>query len=136
MGSAGDRKRGSLKVRQSHGHVNREKSVVEGRPVVGKGFVRSHADLDVYKKAFDAAMQIFELSKAFPNAETYSLIDHVRRSPRSICANLAEAWRKRRYKAAFVSKLSDAETEAAEIQVWLQFAVKCEYHDRSKARSL
>lgn len=63
---------------------------------------------------------------------TYSLTDQIRRSSRSVCANLAKAWRKRRYKAAFVSKLSDAESEAAETQVWLEFAISCGYlvHDR------
>ncbi|MGC2237622.1 MAG: four helix bundle protein [Pyrinomonadaceae bacterium] len=76
-----------------------------------------HQDLDVYKKAFEAAMQIFEISKGFPKEETYSLTDQIRRSSRSACANLAEAWRKRRYLAAFISKLSDAEGEAAEKQI-------------------
>src|SRR5829696_902995 len=74
-------------------------------------------------------MQIFELSKSFPKEETYSLSDQIRRSSRSVCANLAEAWRKRRYKAAFIAKLSDAESEAAETQVWIKFAVTCSYLD-------
>ena len=78
-------------------------------------------------------MSIFELTKQFPKKETYSLTDQIRRSSRSVCANLAEAWRKRRYQAYFISKLSDCETEAAESQVWLEFAVKCEYVDREKA---
>jgi four helix bundle protein len=85
----------------------------------------THRDLEVYCKAFEAVMSIFEASKAFPKEETYSLTDQVRRSSRSVCANLAEGWRKRRYAGAFVSKLSDAEAEAAETQVWLEFAVKC-----------
>jgi four helix bundle protein len=87
----------------------------------------------VYKKAFEAAVLIFELSGKFPKEETYSLTDQIRRSSRSVCANLAEAWRKRRYKAAFIAKLSDAESEAAETQVWLEFATKCSYlqHDRA-----
>ena len=95
--------------------------------------IREHTDLEVYKKAFDTAMLIFELSKKFPKEETYSLTDQIRRSSRSVCANLAEAWRKRRYKAAFIAKLSDAESEAAETQVWLEFATKCSYlqHDRA-----
>jgi four helix bundle protein len=76
--------------------------------------IRSHRDLDVYRKAFDAAMEIFELSRGFPKEETYSLTDQIRRSSRSVCACLAEAWRKRRYEAAFISKLSDSESEAAE----------------------
>jgi four helix bundle protein len=98
--------------------------------------IQRHTDLDVYRKAFDAAMKIFELSKRFPKEETYSLTDQVRRSSRSVCANIAEAWRKRRYEAAFVSKLSDSETEAAETQVWLEFAVKCGYLERDHAASL
>jgi four helix bundle protein len=95
-----------------------------------------HRDLEVYQKAFDAAMRIFELSKAFPKEETYSLTDQMRRSSRSVCANLAEAWRKRRYEKAFISKLSDCESEAAETQVWLEFAVKCGYMSREDARLL
>jgi four helix bundle protein len=87
----------------------------------------NHYDLDVYRKGFEAAMRIFDLSHAFPREESYSLTDQVRRSSRSVCANLSEAWRKRRYEAAFVSKLSDSETEAAETQVWLEFAVRCRY---------
>jgi four helix bundle protein len=95
--------------------------------------IQKHTELDVYKKAFDAAMDIFDVSKTFPKEETYSLTNQIRRSSRSVCANLAEAWRKRRYEAAFIAKLSDAETEAAETEVWLEFAVKCEYLDRDRA---
>jgi four helix bundle protein len=98
--------------------------------------VKTHCDLEVYRKALDAAMGIFELSKRFPKEETYSLTDQIRRSSRSVCANLAEAWRKRRYEAAFVSKLSDSETEAAETQVWLEFAVKCGYLNRDNGKQL
>src|SRR5262249_15484375 len=97
------------------------------------GKIRTHCDLQVYRTAFDAAMTIFEMTKAFPKEETYSLTDQIRRSSRSVCANLAEAWRKRRYRAAFVAKLVDAEAEAAETQVWLEFAVKCEYANRDQA---
>ncbi len=85
---------------------------------------------------FDAAMQIFELTKAFPKEETYALTDQVRRSSRSVCSNIAEAWRKRRYEAAFLSKLNDAEAEAAETQVWLDFSVECKYLDATIGRSL
>src|SRR5438874_10704960 len=81
-------------------------------------------------------MRIFELSKAFPKEETYSLTDQIRRSSRSVCANLAEAWRKRRYEAAFIAKLSDSECEAAETQVWIEFAVKCGYVNRDKAATI
>jgi four helix bundle protein len=98
--------------------------------------IRQHSELDVYKKAFDAATTIFEVSKKFPREETYSLTDQIRRSSRSVCANLAEAWRKRRYKAAFISKLCDAESEAAETQVWIGFALQCGYLEPDYARSL
>jgi len=92
--------------------------------------IRSHNDLDVFNRAFATAMEVFQSSKRFPKDETYSLTDQVRRASRSVCANIVEAWRKRRYEAAFISKLSDAETEAAETQLWLQFAVNCGYLDR------
>jgi len=84
----------------------------------------------------EAAVRIFELSKGFPAEERYSLTDQVRRSSRSVCANIAEAWRKRRYPNAFVSKLSDAEGEAAETEVWLELAVRCGYLDRAGAAAL
>jgi four helix bundle protein len=100
------------------------------------GKIENHTDLQVYQKAFDAAMQIFEWSKSFPKEETYSLTDQIRRSSRSVCANLAEGWRKRRYEAMFISKLADAEGEAAETQVWLEFAAKCKYLKREEAASL
>lgn len=89
--------------------------------------IQSHEELDVYRLAFEAGMRIFELSKGFPREETYALTDQIRRSSRSVCSNIAEAWRKRRYEAAFVSKLNDAESEAAETQTWLRFAVECGY---------
>ncbi len=98
--------------------------------------VSSHADLELYRKAFDAAMRVFELSRRFPKEETYSLTDQIRRASRSVCSNIAEGWRKRRYEAAFVSKLSDSEGEAAETQVWLQFAVKCGYVRREDVADL
>ena len=98
--------------------------------------VRTHRDLEVYRLAFEAAMKVFEVSKSFPKEERYSLTDQIRRSSRSICSNLAEAWRKRRYEAAFVSKLNDSEAEAAETQTWIEFAVACEYLDKKSAREL
>ena len=98
--------------------------------------VLRHTDLEVYERAIAAAMKLFSATKAFPGEERYSLTDQIRRSSRSICANLAEAWRKRRYQAAFISKLSDAEAEVAETQVWLQFAVECKYLDRAIAKDL
>ncbi len=81
-------------------------------------------------------MRVFRCSKEFPNEERYSLVDQMRRSSRSVSANLDEAWRKRRYKAAFISKLSDSEAEAAETQVWLQYAVECDYLNRDTAKRL
>jgi len=98
--------------------------------------IEQHGDLEVYRKAFAAAMLLFQESKEFPKAETYSLTDQMRRSSRSVCANLAEAWRKRRYKAAFIAKLSDAESEAAETQVWINFAVECSYLPSQSSVSL
>lgn len=97
--------------------------------------ITRHTELKVYQKAFELAMELFEISKAFPVEERYSLIDQMRRSSRSVCANLAEAWRKRRYKAAFIAKLSDSEAEAAETQVWLQFAVDCQYLHSADTRT-
>ncbi len=101
-----------------------------------KKYFRTHEDLAVYQLAFETAMQIFEYSKQFPAAERYSLTDQIRRSSRSVCANMAEAWRKRRYRAAFVAKLSDCEAEAAETQVWLKFAVKCQYITVEQGRQM
>jgi four helix bundle protein len=98
--------------------------------------IRTHRDLAVYQKGFAASMQIFELSMQFPKEEVYSLTDQIRRSSRSVCANLAEAWHKRRYEKAFISKLSDSESEAAETQVWLEFAVECKYMERDEAAAL
>lgn len=95
-----------------------------------------HQELEVYKKVFAAAMRIFEITKSFPKEETYSLTDQIRRSSRSVCANIAEAWRKRRYEAAFVSKINDAEGEAAETQTWLEFSVKCDYLNKEVGREL
>src|SRR5438874_13765210 len=100
------------------------------------GKIVKHNDLEVYQRAMEAAMMIFEASKGFPKEEVRSLTDQIRRSSRSVCANLAEAWRKRRYKAAFISKLCDVEAEAAETQVWLEFSVKCAYVDRERAAKL
>ncbi|WP_372721519.1 four helix bundle protein [Novipirellula sp.] len=101
-----------------------------------KKTIRKHTDLDVYKFSFASAMRLFELSRKFPLEERYSLTDQCRRSSRSVAANIAEAWRKRRYPAAFVAKLSDSEAEAAETQTWLQFAVECKYVDADVAREL
>lgn len=87
----------------------------------------NHEDLDVYQRAFQAAIEIFKLTKTFPKEEQYALTDQMRRSSRAVCANLAEAWRRRRYAQALLNCLSIAEGEAAETQVWLKFAVSCGY---------
>jgi four helix bundle protein len=92
--------------------------------------------LDAYKLAFATAMRIFEESKRFPAEERFSLTSQVRRASRSVCANIAEAWRKRRYEGSFVNKLNDAEAEAAEVQVWLQFAKECGYLSAPAAASI
>ena len=101
-----------------------------------KKLIQSHRDLDVYKLAFSAAMRIFEVTKHFPREERYSMTDQVRRCSRSVCANTAEAWRKRRYGPAFVVKLNDAEAEAAETQAWLEFGVNCNYLDKITGKEI
>ncbi|BDA73879.1 S23 ribosomal protein [Calothrix sp. PCC 7716] len=98
--------------------------------------IKDHKDLGIYKIAFSAAMEIFNLSKKFPIEERFALTDQVRRSSRSVCANLAEAWRKRRYEAAFVAKLNDCEAEAAETQTWVDFAIQCGYINSESGREL
>ena len=95
-----------------------------------------HTDLEVYQRSFSIAMEIFKLSKSFPVEERYSLTDQARRASRSVSANISEAWRKRRYPAAFVAKLNDAEGEAAKSQTLIQFAVSCGYVDATIARPL
>ena len=98
--------------------------------------IRSHRQLDVYKLAFESAVEIYNLSKSFPKEETYSLTDQIRRSSRSVCANLAEAFRKRKYPKHFVSKLSDSEAEGAETQVWLDFALEFKYITKQQFQEL
>ncbi|WP_051891172.1 four helix bundle protein [Chryseobacterium sp. JM1] len=89
--------------------------------------VRFHQELKVFQKSFEIAQQIYELSKSFPKEELYSLTDQIRRSSRSVSANISEAWGKRRYQKSFIAKLTDSEGEARETQTWLQFALACEY---------
>lgn len=86
--------------------------------------INSYRDLRAYQSAFEAAMEIFEITKKFPVEEKYSLTDQIRRSSKSVCANIGEAWRKRRYNAAFIAKLNDSETEVCETQIWMEFANK------------
>jgi four helix bundle protein len=89
--------------------------------------INSVRDLKVYKAAFETAMDIFQITKKFPVAERYSLTDQIRRASRSVCSNLAESWRKRRYPAVFRNKLTDAQQEASETQTWLDFCLACDY---------
>ena len=98
--------------------------------------IKDFDQLRVYQQAFKAAMRIFELSQNWPKEERYALTDQIRRSSRAVCSNLAEAWAKRRYERHFVSKLTDAEGEAAETQVWLRFALQCAYLEEPAYREL
>jgi four helix bundle protein len=98
--------------------------------------IRSFKELKVWQKAMDAAMRVFDLTRSFPVEERYSLSDQLRRASRSVPANIAEAWRKRRYPAAFVSKLNDAEGEAAECQTWIELARRCDYLTKEDAMEL
>jgi four helix bundle protein len=93
--------------------------------------LRHFRDLDVYQKAFSAAMHIYEITKSFPAEEKYSLVDQIRRSSRAVCSNLAEAWRKRKYEAVFKNKLTDSMQEASETQSWLEFSSACKYIERA-----
>ncbi|MCC6321883.1 MAG: four helix bundle protein [Phycisphaerales bacterium] len=98
--------------------------------------IKTHLDLDVYQRAYAASMEIFRMTREFPREEVYSLTSQILRSSRSVTANITAAWRKRRYEGAFVSKLSDAEEEAAETQTWLQYSVDCGFAQRQAAREL
>lgn len=90
----------------------------------------------VYQLAYDLAMDIFEMSKGFPKEEKYSLIDQIRRSSRSVCSNIAEAYRKRRYPKHFTSKISDADGEASGTIVWIDFAFDCIYINENLKKKL
>ena len=98
--------------------------------------IQYHWQLDVYELSIQAAMEIYQLSRAFPKEEIYSLTDQMRRSSRSVSGQIAEGWRRRKYEAAFVSKMNEAEGEAAETQVWLEYSVKCEYMSREDGARL
>ena len=89
--------------------------------------IRHFRELEVYRKAFNVAMKVFEITKFFPIEEKYSLADQIRRSSRSVCSDLAEGWRKRKYEAVFRNKLTDAMQEASETQSWLEFCLACNY---------
>ena len=97
---------------------------------------KSHRELRVYQLAFQSATQIHEVTKRFPPDEKYSLIDQIRRSSRSVCANIAEAWRRRKYPKNFVSKLTDSDSEATETSVWLDFALHFGYLSPEQHKNL
>jgi four helix bundle protein len=98
--------------------------------------IRFHQDLKVYQKSFNVAMNIYELSQSFPKEELYSLTDQIRRSSRSVSANISEAWGKRKYEKSFIAKLTDSEGEARETQTWLQFALACKYINEENFNNL
>src|SRR5437867_4061165 len=98
--------------------------------------IRSYKELRVYQAAIEAAMRIFEITKRFPTEERFSMVDQMRRASRSVCSNIGEAWRKRRYPAHFVNKLSDSEGEAEETRVWLDLAFRCKYISGEEATEL
>ncbi|MGB3478906.1 MAG: four helix bundle protein [bacterium] len=92
--------------------------------------LRHFRDLEVYQMAFDSAMKIFKITRDFPVEERYSITNQIRRSSRSVCSSIGEAWRKRKYKAYFKNKLTDAMSEASETQTWFDFCLACKYIDR------
>ena len=108
----------------------------KGGKVMKDSRIRRFKELTVFQNAFQEAMRIFELTKSFPRAEQYALTDQIRRSSRSVCVNIGEAWRKRRYPAHFVSKLTDADAEATETLIWLDFALQCGYIEAPAQRNL
>ncbi len=101
-----------------------------------KKTIKHFRDLEVYQRAFTAAMRIHEITKTFPAEEKYSLVDQIRRASRSVCSNLAEGWRKRKYIAVFRNKVSDSMQEASETQCWLEFSLACRYIDEGIFREL
>ena len=101
-----------------------------------KPVIRHFRDLEVYRRAFTAAMRIFELTKRFPAEEKFALVDQIRRASRSVCSNLSEAWRKRRYPAVFKNKVTDSMQEASETQCWLEFSLACGYIEQGTFNEL
>jgi len=116
-----------VRGQRSEGQMNRDMEIKQ---------IKSAKDLRVYKKAYALAMDIFNISKAWPHEEKYSLIDQIRRSSRSVCANLREAWAKRRYEAHFTNKLTDSDGENSETDTWLDFAKDCGYLSEEHHRHL
>jgi four helix bundle protein len=98
--------------------------------------IKHFRELEVYQIAFQKAMRIFQITKKFPFVERFSITDQIRRSSRSVCSNLAEAWRKRKYIAVFVNKITDSMQEASETQTWLEFSKACSYIDQDQFNEL
>jgi len=113
-----------------------QEQLADGRSRKKMSGSQGFRDLKVYQMAFDLAMEIFEESKKFPIEEKYSLTDQIRRASRSVAANIAEGYRKKQYPKMFVSKMADADGEATETQVWLDFAHKCGYLSRLRQMEL
>ena len=97
---------------------------------------RTFKELNVWQNAMDAAMIVYELTKSLPRDERFSMCDQVRRASRSVAANISEGWRKRRYVAAFCSKLNDSEAEAAEVQTWIEFGLRCRFWSAEAVKEL
>jgi len=121
----GEKKKSRREEEQRTGRAEEKRSREEKGGILT--VIRHFRELTVYRKAFDAAMRIYEMTKNFPSEERFSLVDQVRRSSRSVCSNISEGWRKRRYKAVFLNKLTDAMQEASETQCWLEFSFACRY---------
>lgn len=129
----GNRTRQDLRGRGRRTEVRSRRTEIGGRNAMQ---IKSAKDLRVYQKAYDLAMQIFEVTKSFPKEEKYALTDQIRRSSRSVCSNLREAWAKRRYAAHFISKLTDVDGENSETDTWLDFAKDCHYLNHDEHRRL
>ena len=110
--------------------------VKEEDEMTEKKTIKHFRELEVYQIAFNEAMKIFQITKSFPSTERYSIISQIRRSSRSVCSNLAEAWRKRKYIAVFVNKITDSMQEASETQTWLEFSKACSYIDQDQFNEL
>ena len=117
------------KVRRAEGEKGR-RAEGENMGMNRKNSISHFRDLEVYKRAFEAAMNIFQITKGFPAEEKYSLVDQIRRASRAVCANIAEGWRKRRYVAVFKNKMTDSMQEASETQCWLEFCLSGQYIDQ------
>jgi four helix bundle protein len=118
--------------------VGRGQKAEGGRQKAGREamMLRGHRDLKVFQLAYKLAMEIFNETKTFPQDERYSLTSQIRRSSRGVAANIAEAFRKRQYPSMFVSKLADADAEATETQVWVEFSCDCGYLSREHHKEL